>query len=99
LFLNLKDTVPKAQEVPKKSAPLFDNRMIVFFFKNEIDFISQHTLAKPTLVAKYESPHFMDTDRDRLLLIWPKVTGRDVNIVVKGEQLCIDVSLEPLTYE
>lgn len=33
LFLNLKDTVPKAQEVPKKSAPLFDNRMIIFFLK------------------------------------------------------------------
>jgi hypothetical protein len=41
----------------------------------------------------------VDTDLDRMLLIWPSVKGRDVSVSVKGENLSIIVKLAPLEYE
>lgn len=44
----------------------------------------------------FEDPHTLETDTGRLLLIWPTVEGRDVDVSVVGEELCIEVEMSAL---
>lgn len=76
------------------------------FFKKIHLFLFQHIfpssnflLASPSLSSLYETPHFIDTDVGKLLMVWPMCEGRDANVSIKDGFLSFEVQLSPLAYD
>lgn len=68
-----------------------------FFCRLSISLCS-YFVALPICQKLYETPHCIDTDVDKILLVWPKVEGRDAVVSIQDDYLVIDVKLAPLRY-
>lgn len=58
-----------------------------------------HILESPTIkYNKFEDCTEVDTDTDRILMIWPIVEKRDVEVNFVGDELEFVVTVEPMSY-
>lgn len=93
-------------DIVQRAEPLFDNRMNFFFILclDVNNFSTCHFLFANLLLAiqapfaRYETPHLIYTDAQRILIVWPMCDGRDVNVSIRGSYLIIQIHLAPLAY-
>lgn len=95
-------------DIVRRAEPLFDNRMSFFFililcldvnyFSTCHIFFAYLLLAIQAPFARYETPHLIYTDTQRILIVWPMCDGRDVNVSIRGTYLIIQIHLAPLAY-